>query len=65
METQVIKFNKKGVGKSCLLHKYVEGKFKNDHDPTLGVEFGCKNTTIDGLAIKIQIWDTVNNINII
>lgn len=47
------------VGKSCLLNRFVEGKFKSEHDPTLGVEFGCKNMTIDGLALKIQIWDTV------
>ena len=47
------------VGKSCLLNRYVEGKFRFEHDPTLGVEFGCKNTTLEGLALKIQIWDTV------
>lgn len=29
-----------GVGKSCLLLNYTEGKFKEEHDATIGVEFG-------------------------
>ena len=27
----------KGVGKSCLLLRFTEGRFKTDHEPTLGV----------------------------
>ena len=30
----------KGVGKSCLLLNYTEKKFKEEHDTTIGVEFG-------------------------
>lgn len=51
---------KVGVGKSCLLLRFTEGRFKTDHEPTLGVEFGSRNINIDNLSIKIQIWDTVN-----
>jgi len=48
-----------GVGKSCLLLRFTEGRFKTDHEPTLGVEFGSRNINIDNLSVKIQIWDTV------
>ena len=48
-----------GVGKSCLLLRFTEGRFKSDHEPTLGVEFGSKNVGINDLMIKIQVWDTV------
>jgi GTPase SAR1 family protein len=48
-----------GVGKSCLLLRFTEGRFKSDHEPTLGVEFGSRNINIDNLSVKIQIWDTV------
>ena len=48
-----------GVGKSCLLLRFTEDRFKGDHEPTLGVEFGSKNAIINDLTIKIQIWDTV------
>ncbi|KRW98587.1 P-loop containing nucleoside triphosphate hydrolase [Pseudocohnilembus persalinus] len=46
------------VGKSCILSQFTEGRFKNEHDPTIGVEFGSKNLKINEKDIKIQIWDT-------
>jgi Ras-related protein Rab-2A len=33
-------FNDLGVGKSCLLLSYTEKTFKEEHDTTIGVEFG-------------------------
>ena len=32
-----------GVGKSCILSYFSDGKFKKDHDATIGVEFGSKS----------------------
>lgn len=46
------------VGKSCLLLRLMEGRFKNQHEPTLGVEFGSKVFHIQNKKIKLQIWDT-------
>ena len=48
-----------GVGKSCLLLRFTEERFKSDHEPTLGVEFGSKTMEISNRKVKIQIWDTV------
>jgi Ras-related protein Rab-2A len=31
-----------GVGKSCALMQFLEGKFKLDSETTIGVEFGSK-----------------------
>lgn len=36
----------------------MEGRFKNQHEPTLGVEFGSKVFHIQNKKIKLQIWDT-------
>merc|ERR1712198_153244 len=47
-----------GTGKSCLLHQFIEGRFKNDAHHTIGVEFGSKIVNISGKSIKLQIWDT-------
>jgi len=47
-----------GVGKSCILHQFMENKFKNDAHHTIGVEFGSKIVNISGKSIKLQIWDT-------
>ena len=46
------------VGKSCLLHQFVEGKFRKNSSYTIGVEFGSKSVSIAGKSIKLQIWDT-------
>lgn len=36
----------------------MESRFKNEHEATLGVEFGAKVSTIDDQKIKLQVWDT-------
>ena len=47
-----------GVGKSCLLLQFTDKRFRNDHDITIGVEFGSRMIQLDNKEIKLQIWDT-------
>jgi len=47
-----------GAGKSCLLHQFIENKFKKGTSHTIGVEFGSKIIQVGGRTIKLQIWDT-------
>ncbi|KAG0259064.1 Ras- protein Rab-4A, partial [Mortierella polycephala] len=47
-----------GTGKSCLLHQFVENKFKEGATHTIGVEFGSRIVTIGKNQVKLQIWDT-------
>ena len=46
------------VGKSCLLSQFLNNKFNNHYDVTVGVEFGAKMIKIKGDPIKLQVWDT-------
>jgi len=46
------------VGKSNILLQFAHKKFKNDHEITIGVEFGAKNISIRDSIYRIQIWDT-------
>ncbi|MHA1671021.1 MAG: Rab family GTPase [Promethearchaeota archaeon] len=46
-----------GVGKTTLLHRYVEGKFLVNTYMTIGVEFFIKELDIDGSKVLLQIWD--------
>jgi hypothetical protein len=48
-----------GVGKSCLLLQFIDKRFRQKHEVTIGVEFGAKMISIDDKNIKLQIWDTV------
>lgn len=47
-----------GVGKSCLLSKYVKGIFPTSSVPTIAVEFATKTIELKNVKIKAQIWDT-------
>lgn len=47
-----------GAGKSCLLHQFIESKFKKGSSHTIGVEFGSRIIHVGGKRIKLQIWDT-------
>ena len=49
------------VGKSCLLLNYTEKRFVEEHDATIGVEFGSQLFKHKDKTIKIQIWDTVRD----
>ena len=47
------------VGKSCLLNQFLNGKFLEEYEITVGVEFGAKTIEVGGgERIKLQIWDT-------
>mmetsp|Transcript_53004 Transcript_53004/g.133281 ORF Transcript_53004/g.133281 Transcript_53004/m.133281 type:complete len:222 (-) Transcript_53004:87-752(-) len=47
-----------GVGKSCLLHRFVENKFNPESTHTIGVEFGSRVIEVGGHSVKLQVWDT-------
>ena len=52
-----------GVGKSCLLYQFIEGKFNNSLEPTIGIEFGTKIIDLDNQVIRLQIWDSAGQEN--
>lgn len=47
-----------GAGKSCLMQRFTESRFKQDIPHTIGVEFGTTIVDINGERAKLQIWDT-------
>ena len=46
------------VGKSCMLHRLTNNEFVNDHEVTVGVEFGTLLVKLEQQVFKLQIWDT-------
>jgi len=50
-----------GVGKSCLLLNFIDKRFREEHDLTIGVEFGTKIIDAGGQKVKLQIWDTAGS----
>ena len=47
-----------GVGKSCIIMRYIENNFSTNLMNSIGVDFKLKNIEIDNKKIKLQIWDT-------
>ena len=55
---KIIIIGDSGVGKSNILGRYLQNKFREDTKSTVGVEFGSKKMVIENIPIKLQIWDT-------
>lgn len=47
-----------GVGKSCLMNRFVNNHFDDHSFHTIGVEFLNKDIEINGETYTMQIWDT-------
>jgi small GTP-binding protein len=54
---KIITGGDEGVGKTTLLHRYVEGRFIADTKATIGVEFFWKKFDIEGKQLDLQLWD--------
>ena len=46
------------VGKSSIAQRFVNGKFTNLHNPTVGALFLTKKIQVNDKYIKYDIWDT-------
>ena len=55
---KIIIIGDSGVGKSNVLLRYSEGKFVDNYMMTIGINYVYKIICIDGVRIKLQIWDT-------
>ena len=47
-----------GVGKTCLLLRFIRDSFDESSQPTLGVEFMTKIVQTEKQRIELQLWDT-------
>lgn len=46
------------VGKTCLVHRFCDERFYDTYISTVGIDFKQKIVNLDGVPIKLQIWDT-------
>eukprot|EP00028_Trichosphaerium_sp_Am-I-7-wt_P005586 CAMPEP_0168525296 /NCGR_PEP_ID=MMETSP0405-20121227/11210_1 /TAXON_ID=498012 /ORGANISM="Trichosphaerium sp, Strain Am-I-7 wt" /LENGTH=211 /DNA_ID=CAMNT_0008547765 /DNA_START=74 /DNA_END=706 /DNA_ORIENTATION=- len=47
-----------GVGKTCLLQRYVNDTFMEAYKATIGSDFLCTNITVEDKSYTLQLWDT-------
>ena len=49
------------TGKSCLMNCFVGDEFDDVYIPTIGVDFKVRSVVLDGVKIKLQVWDTAGD----
>ena len=47
-----------GTGKSCILNRFVEDKFDDNYQATIGLDFQSKNVKIDNQDVHLLLYDT-------
>ena len=57
-EIKVILLGESGVGKTCIINRYVHNLFSPEVESTLGSSFLCKEIIKDNIKYKLNIWDT-------
>ncbi|OHT11547.1 small GTP-binding protein [Tritrichomonas foetus] len=51
-----------GVGKTTLIHKYINNEFRADFKSTIGADFTAKTIELDNQTVDLQIWDTAGEV---
>lgn len=49
------------VGKTCLMLRFVDDKYTDNYNATIGVDFKIHTITLDGKTVKVQLWDTAGH----
>jgi len=47
-----------GVGKTCLITRFVDDVFSTTCKSTIGVDFKATSIEMDGKDVQLQVWDT-------
>jgi len=50
---KIIIIGDSGIGKSCVLKRLMEDDFRDDHDVTVGVEFGSFLIKVEEKVLKL------------
>ncbi|KAH0796026.1 GTP-binding protein YPTM2 [Histomonas meleagridis] len=58
MQMKFIVIGESSVGKTCIVTRFCDNAFDESFLTTVGVDFKIKMIEIDGVTIKLQIWDT-------
>ena len=51
---KILTLGESGVGKTCILRRFVENKFSKNHLATIGIDFKTKTIYIKGNEVKLK-----------
>jgi len=54
---KVVLLGNAGVGKSCIVLRFVRDEYREDQETTIGAAFLTKNIYLEDANVKVEIWD--------
>lgn len=54
---KIISMGAGACGKSCLIKRFCEERFVTKYIATIGVDYGVKPVTVDGIDVRVNFWD--------
>ena len=57
-EFKVVILGDSGVGKSCVMNRFLYNRFDPNHAATIGLDFGTKNICYKNMVTKLRLFDT-------
>ena len=58
---KIVVIGEANVGKTSIVQQFVNNKFEETYEETIGVEFFNKTFKVNDKIIKIEIWDTAGS----
>ena len=55
---KILVIGQSGVGKTCIIKRFVNDKFEENHLATIAIDFQTKLFDLNEQTLKLQIWDT-------
>ena len=55
---KIVLIGEAGVGKTCIISRYIDDKFNEETGSTNGANFCQKDLEINGKSVELNIWDT-------
>jgi len=61
VDIKVVLLGRSGVGKSCLVERFIYGSFQGNAQATVGSAYFSKKEVVGDKAVQLGIWDTAGS----
>ena len=55
---KLVFLGEQGVGKTCIINRFVYDSFDRNYQATIGIDFLSKTMYLEDRTVRLQLWDT-------
>jgi len=55
---KLVFLGEQGVGKTCIINRFVYDSFDKNYQATIGIDFLSKTMYLEDRTVRLQLWDT-------